>query len=266
MDVESSSLKRERAEDDGTEERAAKKPFVAEPDAEADAVIVDEGVKEKLRFDVGDRVLCNISTKRNGFLWKRGVVHDHNHTIQGQSVAYIIQFDDGSLGGAPEDEDECIRLAARCTLDTRVMRLSAVEAKEQPLVKLRFSEGDRVAVQLDVGQWEEGYVLEVWSQPSRSGKVFKNWVGVAVPYCIRLDIDKDVMVPWDADDVIRPEKAKLPPQKTIAEIIGGTEVRKAAAPRFVVQKSETSATGWIRLDTVTRKEKPCDPPSDDEME
>mmetsp|Transcript_9708 Transcript_9708/g.17213 ORF Transcript_9708/g.17213 Transcript_9708/m.17213 type:complete len:276 (+) Transcript_9708:150-977(+) len=214
-----------------------------------------------LRFSVGDEVLVNVSMRSTGFLWKRGKVIDLNYKMEsGDVVAYICELANGNKSASPEDDDEAIRLAARACLDTRVMRVFAVPKAEQSGIELRFSEGDRVAVQLDRGIWEEGTVVEVWATAVRNGKVFKTWVGVNVPYAVRLDLGGDVMVPFDTDEVIRTESAERPPQKSIADQIGGTErtpIAACASNSMRFEKRQKSDHEWVIVDTRTGRERPC---------
>lgn len=215
-----------------------------------------------LRFKEGTRVVCNLSKRSRGFLWKAGMITAVSHEVDGSVVPYVVEVDDGQLAASPEDDDEAIRLAARAHLDTRVMRVFAVSSAVRAVTRLRFMEGDRVAVQLDLGMWEEGAVLEVWTKPERNGKPFKTWVGVAVPYAVRLDLGDDVMVPFDTDEVIRAESAARPPQKSIAEQLGGTALT-TGGKRFV--RLQNAAGEWSLRDTTTGVQRPCKPPdSDDE--
>lgn len=249
MAAEESESKR-RKQDEGSEEEAE------------DA---DEGAsgRPELRFPVGERVLCNVSSRSRGFLWKRGTVFAHWRSVNGEEVPYIIEMEDGRMAGAGEDDDECIRLAARAVLDVKIMRVFALPAEKRAAVDLRFMEGDRVALQLDAGIWEEGTVTEAWAVPRRAGKVLKAWAGLAVPYAVRLDLGNEVMVPLDTDEVIRAESAERPPQKSIAEQIGGTDRKVAdpAAKRF--QKRRNLAGQWVLVDTTTGKERACSPPDSD---
>merc|ERR1712217_738090 len=137
-------------------------------------------------------------------------------------------------------------------------RQLAIADDESHKTCLRFSEGKRVAVQLDIGIWEEGVIVETWAIPERNGKPLKTWVGFAVPYAVSLDLGDTVLVPFDTDEVIRPEKAARPPQKSVAEQIGGTE-KKTDRNRFVV--CQNAAGDWVRKDTRTGVERSCSPPS-----
>jgi len=246
---------RKRKREDGT---------AAPDEEEGGAAAGDAAAKPDLRFRVGQQVLCNLSKKAYGFLWRRATVFALRHEAGGSEVTYVVQLEDGKMAGSPVDHDECIRLAARATLDSRVMRVFALPADQRASAHPRFMEGDRVAVQLDVGIWEEGTVLEVWACPERGGKPLKSWVGFAVPYAVRLDMGEDVMVPFDTDEVIRAESAARPPQKSIAEQLGGKD-RTAAEPkgkRFVKRKNATGQ--WVTVDNVTGSERPCCPPDSDE--
>lgn len=223
-------------------------------ESSADSSVVAEG---ELRFEVGQRVLCNVSKRSRGFLWKPGTISARSHEVEGSIVPYIVELDDGKLAASPEDDDECIRLAARASLDTRVMRVFAVLEAKQGAVSLRFMEGDRVAVQLDIGIWEEGVVIEVWAVPESNGKPWRTWVGVAVPYAVRLDLGGEVMVPFDSDEVIRAEAAARPPQKSVEEQLGG-KVRRTSVKRF--DRRQSAFGQWVIVDTVTGFERPCKPP------
>jgi len=240
--------------------------------SEADAGVAEEAAegvpaeKGELRFREGQRVLCNVSKKARGFLWRLGTVAALQHEVQGDTVPYIVELEGGGLAASPEDEDECIRLAARATLDIRIMRVFAVPEAERGAVCLRFMEGDRVAVQLDLGVWEEGFVLEAWAAPACGKRPLKGWAGQAVPYAVRLDLGDDVMVPFDTDEVIRAEAAPRPPQKSIAELLGGTVRAPAAGTtashRFA--RRQKAPGEWVRVDTATGAERPCPPPDSDE--
>merc|ERR1712203_1288150 len=71
----------------------------------------------KLRFQVGQKVICNLSRKRSGFVWKSGRIALRWHKLDATTtVPYVVELDDGNRAGCPEDDDECIRLAARATL------------------------------------------------------------------------------------------------------------------------------------------------------
>jgi len=246
----------------------AKRQRTAEDSAGGD----EEKADGAFRFSVGQQVLCNISKRSSGFLWKVGTItqvayrptedeckNPNNKGACGVDdpvIPYVVKLDNGSTVATPEDDDECVRLAARCCDDTRVMRQLAVSEEKRQC--LRFSEGYRVSVQLDVGIWEEGIIIETWAIPERNGKPLKTWVGFAVPYAVSLDLGDTVLVPFDTDEVIRPEKAVLPPQKSLAEQIGGTE-RKTDRNRFVV--CQNTAGHWVRKDNRTGVERPCSPPS-----
>eukprot|EP00930_Biecheleria_cincta_P088836 TRINITY_DN78096_c0_g1_i1.p1 TRINITY_DN78096_c0_g1~~TRINITY_DN78096_c0_g1_i1.p1 ORF type:complete len:265 (-),score=40.04 TRINITY_DN78096_c0_g1_i1:368-1162(-) len=234
------------------------------------------------RFSVGDRVLCNISRRSSGYVWKLGTVAQvkfkpsqeqarRNKVVYEDDdgvpiIPYLVKLEEGSTVAAPEDEDECVRLAARCCADTRIMRQLAVPEDTRKVTSLRFFEGDRVAVQLDVGIWEEGVVIEAWAVPERNNRPLKTWAGLIVPYAVRLDIGQTVLVPFDTDEVIRRESAARPSQKSIAEQLGGTERnsgKKASetSKRFGV--CQNSAGDWVRRDTHSGFERPCAPPSPD---
>jgi len=222
-----------------------------------------------LRFGIGERVVCNISKKRSGALWKRGTVLDHWHKIGRTFVPYVVQLDsstgdDGPACAAPADDDECIRLESRATIDPDIMRPFAVPLAERGSTTLRFQEGDRVAVQLDTGHWEEGGIIEVWAVAEQDGRPMRGWEELAVPYAVRLDLSEDVMVPFDSDTVILPERAARPPQRSVEEMIGGKSRKPQAAaarPRFTKTKNEAGA--WVLMDSVTGAVRPCAPPSDD---
>jgi hypothetical protein len=228
--------------------------------------------EKAFRFSVGQSVLCNMS-KRSGFLWKVGTImkvayRPSEEDMQDKKgvaiIPYVVKLDAGGTVATPEDHDECVRLAARCCDDTRVMRQLAVSLDKKEC--LRFAEGDRVAVQLDVGVWEEGVVVEAWAVPARNGRPLKTWAGFAVPYAVNLDLGHTVLVPFDTDEVVRAELAARPPQKSIAEQIGGTD-RASEAPsessrRFVTCQNPRGE--WVCRDTRTGAERPCAPPCPDE--
>jgi len=246
-----------------------------------DAEEGQHGEENGFRFSVGQRVLCNISKRSSGFLWKVGTIikvayRPSQEEVQKNKVSYedeegagiipyVVELDDGKTVATPEDDDECVRLAARCCEDTRIMRQLAFSEDTKKGTYLRFSEGDRVAVQLDVGIWEEGGIIETWARPERNGKPFKTWAGFAVPYAVQLDLGQIVFVPCDTPEVIRTEAADRPPQKSIAEQIGGTDrtpARKESeiSKRFVVCQNATGE--WVRRDLRTTIERPCAPPDD----
>mmetsp|Transcript_46046 Transcript_46046/g.103582 ORF Transcript_46046/g.103582 Transcript_46046/m.103582 type:complete len:259 (-) Transcript_46046:120-896(-) len=217
-----------------------------------------EGVEANgsLRFAIGEAVLCNMSRRANGFLWKPGKVAALWHDTGSDGVApYIVELEDGKLGCAPEDDDECIRLAARATLDVRVLRSFARRAGDRGATQLRFMEGDRVAVQLNIRNWEEGVVTETWATPERRGRPLKGWAGLALPYAVRLDLNEDVLVPFDSEDVIRSESANRPRPQPIEEILGGKRraPKPAEGPRFKRQRN--AAGTWVVVDTVTGAER-----------
>lgn len=241
----------------------------------------EEEDKDVFRFSVGQRILCNMSKRKSGFLWKVGTIikvaykpsqeEVHNNKVcyeddDGVSIIpYVVKLDDGSTGAVPEDDDECVRLVTRCCDDTRIMRQLAFSEEEQKVTCLRFIEGDRVAVQLDVGIWEEGVIVEVWAVPERNGRPLKTWVGFAVPYAVKLDLGQTVLVPFETDEVIRAELAARPPQKSIAEQLGGTDRNPAgevSGKRFVM--CQNLAGEWVRRDTRSGFERPCAPPCPDE--
>jgi hypothetical protein len=242
----------------------------------------EEKEKEEgeFRFAVGQQVLCNISTRASGFLWKVGAIvevayrpppdESQNNKIVFEDdggcavIPYVVKLDNGNTVAVPEDDDECVRLAARCCDDTRIMRQLAFSEEQRRETCLRFSEGYRVSVQLDVGIWEEGVIVEAWAIPERNGRPLKTWAGFAVPYAVNLDIGDTVLVPFDTDEVVRPEHAARPPQKTIAEQVGGTTRPLASnvsetANRFV--EHQNASGEWVRRDTRTGIERPCVPPS-----
>lgn len=196
------------------------------------------------------------------------VLQNNKATLEdedGQAVIpYVVELENGKTVASPDDDDECVRLAARCSGDTRVMRQLAFSDTRRKSMTLRFKEGDRVSVQLDVGIWEEGVIVEVWAVPERNGRPFKTWAGFASPYAVDLDVGDTVFVPFDTDEVIRPEHAARPPQKSIAEQIGGTDrgptkAGSETSKRFTVwQNAEGS---WVRSDKLTGFDRPCAPPS-----
>lgn len=217
-----------------------------------------------VRFRLGQRVLCNMSNRPNYVAWQRGKVSMHWQEKNDIECPYVVELDDGRTSWTVADDDDCIRLAARATRDLSVMRASALPQERRGGVHLRFLEGARVAVQLDVGNWEEGTVIEVWAAPRRAGRILKSWAGLAVPYKVHLDLGDDVMVPFDDDEVIRTESAARPRQKSVAEQLGGRDRTPAnpAGQRFV--KRQNSAGRWVIADTTTGKERPCAPPDPDD--
>jgi len=249
-----SSSKRRRTEQAPAEATAS----ATDGFAKDTAFSVKDGVTEEvLRFTEGQQVAVNTSRRSNGFFWKAGNITKVWHLEGDQKIPYLVKLDDGREGSAPEDHDECIRLASRACRETRVLRLFALPEASQNAMKLRFQEGDRVAVQLDIGMWEEGGVIETWAAPEKNGKRFKTWAGVSVPYAVSLDVGNKVFVPFDSDDVIRSEAADLPPQKSIAEQIGG-KYRTSAQCRFL--ERQNSDGKWVCVDTQTGVERPCAAP------
>lgn len=252
-----SSSKRRRTEQTSAEDTAIAKEDV--PQDEQPSLANNGGTEQGLRFAEGQKVAVNMSQRCDGFLWRAGTVIKLWHVDGEIKVPYLVKLDDGRVGVAPDDDDECIRSAARAGCETRILRLFALPEDKQAVVKLRFLEGDRVAVQLNIGNWEEGVIVETWAKPKKSGKPLKTWSGVSVPYAVRLDLGYKVFVPFDSNDVIRPEGACLPPQKSIAEQIRGV-LRTEAQGRFLKRKN--SADLWVLVDTKTGFERPCRPLTD----
>lgn len=217
----------------------------------------EQSPAKKLRFTEGQRVVCNISIYPKRYLWRTGtVVEVAHHDDDGTIVPYYVKLDNGTVGVAPEDDDECIRLAARASADYSVLRLFALPEDKRKAIDLRFIEGDRVAVQLDTRIWEEGVVVEVWTIPTKNGKPFQTWGGMAVPYAVNLDLGHTVLIPFDTDEVIRAECAARPAQKSVAEQIDGTE--RPSTERFI--RRQNSSGKWVRVDTKTGVERPCAAP------
>eukprot|EP00746_Dinoflagellata_sp_MGD_P102817 gnl/MRDRNA2_/MRDRNA2_422230_c0_seq1.p1 gnl/MRDRNA2_/MRDRNA2_422230_c0~~gnl/MRDRNA2_/MRDRNA2_422230_c0_seq1.p1 ORF type:complete len:205 (+),score=37.59 gnl/MRDRNA2_/MRDRNA2_422230_c0_seq1:31-615(+) len=187
--------------------------------------------------------------------------------VEGRIAPYVVELDNGSMACAPDDRDDCIRLAARASTDARVAKASALSPAARSSITLRFIEADRVAVQLDRDEWEEGFVLATWTPPA-SEAARKAWGDLTVPYMARLDIGNDVLVPMDDDTVIRAESDPRPTPKSIAEILGG-KVRAGSGsagqgPRFV--KHQVGANEWVMVDTVSGKQKACAAPEPNENE
>lgn len=248
-----SSSKRRKTEQDFSENAATVKEVSS---LEESASLANTGgTEKKLRFAEGQQVAVNMSERSDGFLWRAGTIIKLWHVEDDETkLPYLVELEGGGIGVAPEDHDECIRLAARACRDTRVLRLFALPKEKRQATKLRFCEGDRVTVQLDIGIWEEGVIIETWRTPEKNGKPLKTWSGVSVPYSVSLDLGDKVLVPFDSDDVIRPEAAAVPPQKSIAEQIGGTQ-RTIAQGRFLKRKNSDGQ--WVCVDTKTGAERPC---------
>jgi len=249
-----SSSKRRRTEQTSAEDTATtKEDFLQDEEL---SLANNAGTEQELRFAEGQKVACNMSQRCDGFLWRAGTIIKLWHVDDETTAPYLVELDDGRLAAAPEDDDDCIRSAARAGRETRILRLFALPEDKQAAVKLRFLEGDRVAVQLNIGNWEEGVIVETWAKPQKNGKPLKTWSGVSVPYAVRLDLGYKVFVPFDSDDVIRLEGMCVPPQKSIAEQLRGV-LRTEAQARFLKRKK--SSDQWVLVDTKTGFERPCRP-------
>eukprot|EP00419_Tripos_fusus_P005919 CAMPEP_0172688188 /NCGR_PEP_ID=MMETSP1074-20121228/22242_1 /TAXON_ID=2916 /ORGANISM="Ceratium fusus, Strain PA161109" /LENGTH=637 /DNA_ID=CAMNT_0013507795 /DNA_START=61 /DNA_END=1975 /DNA_ORIENTATION=- len=144
-------------------------------------------MKEELRFDVGDRVLCNVGERRIG-----GVVTKTD--VSAKEFVYLVQTDplpsfESNLLAVPRDDDDtCCR--ERCFHESE---LSSCTKWAAPIVSvserkpLRFSPDELVSIRIwdtDDGyeQWANAKVLKIW--PSLPGPVLEGFLqsADAVPY------------------------------------------------------------------------------------
>lgn len=65
------------------------------------------------RFTVGQRVLANVGSTSGGNPWAAGVVAklDYREKDSSRKYAYQIRLENGGLMLAPEDSDDCVRVA-----------------------------------------------------------------------------------------------------------------------------------------------------------
>ena len=127
-------------------------------------------VRFATRFQLGDRVQCNVGEK-----WLDGMVIDFAVENGNTRIAYKVQVHDGVLN-APLDEDECVRKIPE---------------------PLRFEEGDRVQANMGGKGWVKGVILKA--------NQFYNKNTPA--YVIHLDDEEDdnqhVTAPRDNDAFVR---------------------------------------------------------------
>jgi len=139
-----------------------------------------------LRFQVGDRVECNM---RIG--WAPGVVESlrfDDKEYYNAVVPYKVGVDGGYTLFAPVDEDTCIR---------KSLKLPPVDITKTD--DLRFKVGDRVVVNclfFGTEQWMPGLIAELFGKHPKDSKMI-------VPYLVKLDSRVEIPVSFDDDWFVR---------------------------------------------------------------
>lgn len=155
--------------------------------AKSTANWIEQSAPCPLRFEQGDRVVCNLGER-----WAVGTVLSTNvddpEEPGADKIPYVVKVDAGTIS-APVDEDQVIR-RERCFDAGRerfVAECCASAVSPHMRKPLRFSAGDQVAIRvmdLPTGfeNWRRGRVLSTWMELSigpAEGKV--------VPYVIQTD-------------------------------------------------------------------------------
>ena len=166
--------------------RAAVAQRAHERDA-AHLLRLEDKPRTRLRFKVGDRVLCNHD---EGLM--RGAVaatwYRESHFPPGRAAAYQVSLDGGGLIYAPRDRDDCIKA------DYRMEKL--LRLKDRSHTRLRLAEGDRVIIS-EGAEWMAGTITRLWYTASTFPP------GRAAPYQVRLDDGTLIYVPTDDVDAIQ---------------------------------------------------------------
>ncbi len=127
----------------------------------------EEGVRP-LRFGIGTEVHCNFGTG----VWRRGWILAQwlrsNGMPSGQCAAYAFQLDDGTVGYAPLDDDECIMRAPPSADYQSRMTAYGVASKEEV----------RAAATSDGVIW-----LDVRTAEERSDAPLGNGLSVTTIHC-----------------------------------------------------------------------------------
>jgi len=157
-------------------------------------------VETKLRFQKGDRVMCNVGGERR---WASGTVQavnerDPEDPTGRTVVAYVVKVDppDARLVSAPRDSDELI--FTECCFGQRADALwfTLLAMPLRSLKTRRFALGERVAVAVEDASaeysvWRAGTVTELdcTVEADATGLLpeHRNWSGVVVPYKVTLD-------------------------------------------------------------------------------
>jgi len=190
-------------------------------------------MKPELRFDVGDRVLCNMGERRLvGVVKMKDVCNDgdhgEGHGDHGEKIAYVVEPD--TIPGSESkkmisvwyDEDEVV-CRERCFHESELWltKWAAPIISESQRKPLRFSPDEIVGIRIwdtDDGfeQWVFGRVLEIW--PSLPEPVQEGFLqsADAVPY--KVDVHGHGIFYCHRDDhtlLRRPENVPRTPGKRI---------------------------------------------------
>jgi len=209
----------------------------------------------KLRFDLNDRVVCNI-----GVRWAAGHIVGVNPDCKNEWV-YLVKLDphpslEGRTICVPEDsEDVCFQEVCFGAQQLELTKGAAPELpKKTGKASLRFAQGDRVVCRVRHGldkleNWRAGEVdVEYPSLPGplewgEEGDAMGTYPS-SVAYRVKLDQGGFVLCHADNYTLIRREG--LEPQTRVKGISKRLEDRKA------------SDGALVRFDHVTERQKPLD--------
>lgn len=200
----------------------------------------DEGRADEcpLRFQQGDRVICNL-----GLYWAAGKILDVDvldaSDIEGPRLPYMIKLDPEAGFKEPTpvavDDDSTVRREVCFYADSEV-QLTKVSAElldsKPPNVKLRFEVGTRVGCRVRdtedaVSVWERGQIVEDWpSLPPPHQLPYGRRTARVVPYLVKLDSQHTVYAHRDDHTLIRLDE--YIPQSMERGIAARFEIREAA--------------------------------------
>ena len=144
----------------------------------------------KLRFKPGDRVLCNCGEWEAGII--TGLWYREDEWPRGQYAPYQVKLDSGDMICAPNDVDECIRIAGGKPTGS--------------LPQLRFKAGDRVLCNCGEA-WEKGTITSLHYHED-------TWPhGEFAPYQVTLDDGRFVCAPSDNDACITQDPSERSPKR-----------------------------------------------------
>ena len=146
-----------------------------------------EEFKKTLRFEQGDRVLCNC-----GQLWISGWIVGSAVEDDQDLLPYVVKTDPipglpSRTISVPHDRDEvCVQeVCFNPSSELHFVKCAATRLAGSAKPQLRFTEGDKVAVRLKNGpdgleRWVSGCVTDLW--PSLPGKLQWEIEGVTGEY------------------------------------------------------------------------------------
>jgi len=214
-----------------------------------------EEFKKTLRFEQGDRVLCNC-----GQLWISGWIVGSAVEDDQDLLPYVVKTDPipglpSRTISVPHDRDEvCVQeVCFNPSSELHFVKCAATRLAGSAKPQLRFTEGDKVAVRLKNGpdgleRWVSGCVTDLW--PSLPGKLQWEIEGVTgeypkeVPYRVDMSPLGWCFVHRDDHTLIRREG--LQPQTRV----------KGMSKRLEVRRCEDGSREQVDHQTERRKRMP----------